>query len=60
MALAIASPTSTPGWWVPAATVSPGRGFSTQPSGTIRSMELKKPSFLGIAGSIIEAICATT
>jgi len=33
-------------------------GFSTQPDGTTRSTESKKPSFFGISGSIIAAIWA--
>ena len=45
---------------VPAATDLPGVGFRQQPSGTISSIESKKPSFLGMAGSIMDASCATT
>ena len=59
MATAMTSPTSAPGWWVPADTGLPGGGLSTQPEGTTSSMESKKPSFFGISGSIIEAIWAT-
>ena len=53
------SPTSAPGWWVPALTGLPGCGFSTQPWGTTSWIWSKNPSFLGISGSIIAAICAT-
>ena len=53
------SPMSAPGWWVPAETGRPGYGLSTQPSGTMSSMELKNPSFLGISGSIMAATWAT-
>src|SRR5213595_1850247 len=52
-ALAIASPTSVPGWCVPAATERPGGGLRQQPSGTTRSIGRKKPSFLGMVGSIL-------
>ena len=45
---------------MPAATERPGVGFRQQPSGTISSIASKKPSFFGIAGSIIDASCATT
>ena len=59
MATAMTSPTSAPGWWVPALTGLFGGGFSTQPGGTTRRMLSKKPSFFGISGSIIEATWAT-
>ena len=59
MATAMTSPMSAPGWCVPADTGRPGCGLSTHPCGTTSSMELKKPSFFGISGSIMAAICAT-
>jgi hypothetical protein len=46
--------------------VRPGRDrlargwFRQQPSGTTSSMALKKPSFFGIVGSIIDPSWATT
>src|SRR3954471_14843106 len=58
IATAMASPTSAPGWCVPADTGLPGAGLSTQPGGTTSSIESKKPSFFGISGSIIAAIWA--
>ena len=45
---------------MPAATVAPFGGFTQVPSGITISIASKKPSFLGMLGSIIEAICATT
>lgn len=56
----MASPTSTPGWWVPAETGLPGRGLTQQPSGTTRVIASKKPSFFGIVGSTRLASCAIT
>ena len=56
----MASPTSVPGWCVPAATERPSGGLRQQPFGTTRSIESKKPSFFGMVGSIIDASCATT
>ena len=44
---------------VPADTGRLGVGLSTQPCGTTRSIDSKKPSFFGISGSIIAAIWAT-
>ena len=59
IATAMTSPTSAPGWCVPALTGLPGGGLSTQPSGTTSLIWSKKPSFFGISGSIIEAIWPT-
>src|SRR5437660_5428128 len=57
-ATAMTSPMSAPGWWVPALTGLLAWGLSTQPAGATSSMPSKNPSFLGMAGSIIEAIWA--
>jgi hypothetical protein len=59
IALAMTSPTSAPGWCVPAETGLPGSGLSTQPLGTTSLICSKKPSFFGISGSIIAAIWPT-
>ena len=53
------SPTSAPGWCVPALTGLLECGLSTQPGGTTNLIWSKKPSFFGISGSIIDAICPT-
>ena len=58
IATAMTSPTSAPGWWVPADTGLPGGGFNTHPGGTTSSMASKNPSFFGISGSIIAATWA--
>ena len=55
MARAIASLTSTPGWWVPLETGFPSVGFRHEPSGTRSSMQSKKPSFLGMLASTMLA-----
>src|SRR4029079_16638704 len=59
IATAMTSPTSAPGWCVPALTGLPVGGLGTQPPGTTSLIWSKKPSFFGISGSIIEAIWPT-
>src|SRR5213078_3009348 len=59
IATAITSPTSAPGWWVPALTGLLASGLSTQPLGTTSLICSKNPSFFGISGSIIDAIWPT-
>ena len=55
MATAMASLTSTPGWWVPLETGLPSVGFRHEPSGTRSSMQSKNPSFFGMLGSTMLA-----
>ena len=59
IATAMTSPTSAPGWCVPALTGLLGCGLSTEPCGTVSLIWSKNPSFFGISGSIIDAICPT-
>ena len=60
MATAMASLTSTPGWWVPLETGRPSTGLMQQPTGAMISMESKNPSFLAMVGSTMEASWDTT
>ena len=55
MARAMASLTSTPGWWVPLETGFPSVGFRHEPLAYLQLMKSKNPSFLGIPASTMLA-----